>query len=148
MTGSDTLWDLSSELLQLADPSDLRQAAIGGILDALTTRPGERPEDVLLDLKLVDDERLALALAMRSGRPYESLREFTPNGRLFLYVPLPLAQNERVVPLVLVGDSLTIACAFVDADLSYLRDRFPNLVLNLVIAPRRNILAALRRVAL
>lgn len=148
MKRHDPVWELSSELLQLAGAGDMRQAALGGILDALTTRPGERPEDVLLDLKLVDDERLALAFALRSGRPYEGLRNFTPDERLFLYLPLAVAQKERLVPLILVGDSLTIACAFLDADLSYLHDRFPNLGLNLVVAPRQNILAALERVVL
>jgi len=120
--------------------------AIGGLLDTLATRPEERAEDVLLDLKLVDDESLALALAFRSGRPYQGLRDFVPDERLFLYLPLSIAIKERLVPLVLVGDSLTVASAFVDADLSYLRDRFPNLALTLVISPRREILEALRRV--
>ena len=52
-----------------------------------------------------------------------------------------------VLPLVLVDDSLVVASAFVDADLSYLRERFPNLAVALVVSPRREILEALRRVA-
>ena len=42
---------------------DLRQLGMLALLDVLSGRPGERPEDVLLDLKLVDDHALALALA-------------------------------------------------------------------------------------
>jgi hypothetical protein len=145
MTERDLLWELGPEFLG-ATADETKRAAIGGLLDTLATRPEERAEDVLLDLKLVDDESLALALAFRSGRPYQGLRDFVPDERLFLYLPLSIAIKERLVPLVLVGDSLTVASAFVDADLSYLRDRFPNLALTLVISPRREILEALRRV--
>ncbi|MGI8421519.1 MAG: hypothetical protein ACR2MU_04550, partial [Gaiellaceae bacterium] len=74
-------------------------AALAGLLDALAaTRPGERAEDVLLDLNLVDDERLALALAFRSGGLYQGLRDFAPDERLFLYLPLSIAIKERLVP--------------------------------------------------
>jgi hypothetical protein len=146
MTERDILRELGPELFGVS-ADETKRAAIGGLLDALATRPEERAEDVLLDLKLVDDETLALALAFRSGRPYQGLRDFMPDERLFLYLPLSVAMKERLLPLVLIGDSLAVASAFVDADLSYLRDRFPNLAVALVISPRREILEALRRVA-
>jgi hypothetical protein len=142
MTDGDTLGDLGADLFS----PDPRRAGVGGLLDVLAARPGERAEDVLLDLKLIDDERLALALALRGGRPFQGLRGFIPDGRLFLYLPLALAVEQRLVPLALVGDRMVLASAFLDPDLSYLQERFPALGLELVIAPRREILEALGRV--
>jgi hypothetical protein len=115
------------------------------LLGALTprTRPGERPEEVLLDLGIVSDRDFALELSLRAELPMVGLREFVPDEKLFLYLPVSVAQRERVCPLVLVGDSLKLASAYLDPDLSYVRGRFPHLELELVIAARGEILAAL-----
>ena len=115
------------------------------LLGALSprTRPGERPEEVLLDLGVVSDRDFALELALRAELPLVGLRGFVPDEKLFLYVPVTLAQRERICPLVLVGDSLKLATAYLDPDLSYVRGRFPHLELELVIAARSEILAAL-----
>ena len=59
---------------------------------------------------------------------------------------MPIAIRERVCPLVLIGDSFKLASAFLDPDLSYLERRFPNLSVDLGIAPRSEILEALNRV--
>jgi len=119
------------------------------ILDVLErrARPGERPEEALLDLGLVDDRELALELALRSGLPYGGLRGFIPDPRLFLYVPVATAVAQRVCPLVLVDDSLKLASAYLDPDLLAVRTRFPNLEVSLVIVPRNELLDALRLVA-
>lgn len=145
MSERDVLWELAPELFGVAD-EDSSRLGLGALLEVLTARPGERPEDVLLDLKLVDDTRLALALAQRSGRRYEGLRGLVPDERLFLYLPLPLALQQRLVPVLLTDDTLTIASAFLDPDLSYVQARFPNLRLALIVSPRSEILEALRRV--
>jgi type II secretion system (T2SS) protein E len=111
----------------------------------------------LLDLRLVDDRELALALAIRAGRRFEGLRGVQLDHRLFLYlplalaqreraVPLALAQRERAVPLTLAGDALTVAAASLDPDLSWVRERFPSLRIELVVSPRNEILTALDRV--
>ena len=115
------------------------------ILESLArrARPGERPEELLFDLGLLDERDMALELAARSGRPFAGLRDFVPDPRLFVYLPVPIALRERVCPLVLIGDSLKIASAFLDPDLSYLERRFPNLTVELTIAPRSEILEAL-----
>ncbi|MBA3842278.1 MAG: hypothetical protein H0X39_06615 [Actinobacteria bacterium] len=126
--------------------ADLRQLGLLALLDVLPRRPGERPEDTLLDLKLVDDRALALALAIRSGRTFAGLRHTVPDHRLFLYLPLHVAQRERIIPLSLVENRLTIACAYLDPDLSAVADRFPNLELELLVSPRVEILQALQRV--
>jgi hypothetical protein len=115
-------------------------------MDVLDHRPGERPEDVLLDLGLVDDHALALALAVRSGRPFTGLEAVALDHRLFLYVPLHVAQRERVCPLRLAEGRLTIAAAYLDPDLRHVEERFPSLDLELTVAPRREVLEALGRI--
>ena len=111
------------------------------------SRPGERPEEKLLDLCVVDERELALELSASSGRPFTGLRGFVPDPALFLYVPVATAVQERVCPLLLVGDSLKLASAYLDPDLLSVRTRFPNLELDLVVSPRSEILEALRLVA-
>lgn len=130
----------------LIEQVDVDRARLSALLDVIRSRPGERPEDVLLDLNLVDDRDLALALALHGRRRFEGLRGFDPDHRLFLYLPLHVAQRERVVPIVLVGEMLTIASAYLDPDLSSLRERFPNLGVELLISPRTEVLEALQRV--
>src|SRR4051794_38345122 len=125
---------------------DLRQAGLLALLDVLSGRPGERAEDVLLDLKLVDDHALALALALRSGRPFRGLRDVVPDHRLFLYLPLHVAQRERVCPLRLDEGRLTIASTYLDPDLSQVEQRFPSFELELVVSPRTEVLEALQRI--
>ena len=127
-------------------PPDAGADAIAKAL-ARSARPGERAEEKLLDLGVVDERELALELAAGSGRPFTGLRGFVPDPALFLYVPLALALEERVCPLLLVGDSLKIASAYLDPDLSSVRARFPNLELDLVVGARSEILAALRSVS-
>ncbi len=118
------------------------------ILESLArrARPGERAEELLFDLGLLDEHDFALELASRAGRAYAGLRDFVPDPRLFVYLPVPIAIRERVCPLVVIGDSLKLASAFLDPELSYLERRFPSLTIDLGIAPRREILAALNRV--
>lgn len=125
---------------------EARRLGLEGLLDVLATRPGERPEEVLLDLKLVDEHALALSLASRSGLTFVGLRAFVPDHRLFLYVPLHIAQRERIIPLEHDDETLTLASAYLDPDLDFLQHRFPSLALQLVISPRREIMQALQRV--
>jgi hypothetical protein len=128
---------------------DLRSQQGLALLAALErqARPGERPEELLLDLGIVSDHDFAVQLALAAKRQYVGLREFVPDERLFLYLPVSLAVSERVCPLVMVGDSLKLASAFLDPDLAYVRRRFPNLEVELVLAARGEILAALAHVA-
>lgn len=134
---------------ELAAGESLRAAGIDAVLATLArkARPGERPEDLLLDLGLLPDRDFALELARRSEREFVGLRGFLPDERLFLYLPLPLAVRERVCPLVLVGDSLKLASAFPDPGLDSVARTFPNLALDVAIAPRGEILEALEDVA-
>lgn len=137
-----------AELARAAPPPLAPGESGDAVLRALLRRSaGGRAEERLLDLGLVDERDLALELAASSGRPFNGLRGFRPDPALFLYVPLALALQERVCPLLLVGDSLKIGSAYLDPDLSSVRARFPNLELDLVVAVRSEILAALRAVS-
>jgi hypothetical protein len=115
------------------------------VFDSLArrARSGERPEELLFDLRLLDEDDFAHELAARSGLAFTGLRGFAPDPRLFAYLPLPIAMRERVCPLVLVGDSLKLASAYLDPDLSHVARRFPSLELELTVAPRNEIVAAL-----
>ena len=118
------------------------------VLESLArrARPGERPEELLLDLGLLDEHAFALEIASRTGKPFRGLRGFVPDPRLFVYLPVAIAIRERVCPLVLIGDSLKLASAFSDPDVSFLERRFSNLSVEIGIAPRSEILEALNRV--
>jgi hypothetical protein len=135
-----------------SEATDLALRALGAeaLLAALAhpARPGERVEELLLDLGVVHERAFAFELARRSGREFAGLRGFLPDERLFLYVPLAHALVERVCPLVLVGNSLKLASAYADPDLDRLGRAFPNLEVELLVAPRREILEALHSVTL
>jgi hypothetical protein len=92
-----------------------------------------------------DSSRAALDIALRNGLPYTGLREFEPDPRLFHYVPLSFAVQNHVLPLLIVGDTLKVACAAPDVDLSLLRTRFPALAVDIVIAPGPEIDRVLER---
>jgi hypothetical protein len=126
------------------DASGQDQAVLQSL--ARRARPGERPEELLFDLGLVDEHDFALEIAARSNRPFTGLRSFVPDPRLFVYLPVPIALRERVCPLVLIGDSLKVASAFLDPDLSHLERRFPTMGVELTVAPRSEILSALNAV--
>lgn len=81
----------------------------------------------------------ALRLAVSANLPYTGLRDFEPDSRLWHYVPLPYAAAQRIVPVLLVGDTLKLATDRADPDLHPLSIRFPNLTLHIVIAPTREI---------
>jgi hypothetical protein len=125
----------------------------GAVLESLArrARPGERPEELLFDLGLLKEHDFALETASHAGLPFTGLRDFVPDPRLFVYLPVPIAMRERVCPLLLMRkwrdeDSLKVVSAYLDPDLSYLEKRFPQMSIDLGIAPRTEILQALNRV--
>lgn len=92
-----------------------------------------------------DSSLTALDIALRHGLPYTGLRDFEPDVRLFHYVPLPFATQHHIVPLLIVGDTLTVASATPNPDLSLLKTRFPYLGVDIVIAPGPEIDRVLER---
>jgi hypothetical protein len=92
-----------------------------------------------------EEAREALATALDAGIGYTGLRDFVPDPKLCHYVPAALAAREKVVPVILVGDTLKVASATPDPDLSVVRSRFPYLAVDIVIAPAAEIDQALQR---
>jgi hypothetical protein len=76
-----------------------------------------------------------LELALRYGLRYSGLREVTLDARLLLYVPLDVCEREMVLPLGVSDESLELATAFPDPDLTLVQTRFPALAIELVFAP-------------
>jgi hypothetical protein len=93
----------------------------------------------------LDSSQAALDVALRHGLPYTGLREFDADQRLFHYVPLQYAVQHRILPMLIVGDTLKIASATPEPDLSLLRTRFPYLAVDIVIAPGPEIDRVLER---
>src|SRR6266496_3349336 len=93
---------------------------------------------------LMMDEQLELAL--RTNHAYTGLRGFEPDSKLFVYIPHSLARRERVIPLVLIGDTLKVAADRVDPDLSLVERRFPALTVDIVLASSRELDAVLAQI--
>jgi hypothetical protein len=91
------------------------------------------------------DRDRALEVALETNKPFTGLRDFTPDPKLFHYLPATLARTEQIVPLLLIGDALKVACARPDPDLDVINERFPALTVDIVIAPAAEIAAALER---
>ena len=87
----------------------------------------------------------ALRTALDAGLPYTGLRGFEVDPRLWRYVPLTVALTERIVPVILVGDVLTVAATRPDPDLAHLRRHFPNLQVSVAIAPAAEVDHVLHR---
>jgi len=107
-------------------------------------RPGERPEEMLIDLGLVGERELAVELSARSGLPFTGLRGVRVDAKLFMYLPFQLAQAERCCPLSLEDEVLEVASTWLEPDLDSVRRRFPQLKIKLLIAPRSEVLQAVR----
>lgn len=80
-----------------------------------------------------------LELALRHGLRYSGLREAVLDERMLLYIPLAVCERELVVPLAVAGDVLEVATAYHDPDLELLDERFPDLAVELVLAPAERI---------
>ena len=122
-----------------------RRAQLEALVEVLARHsgPGARPEDLLVDYGLVPDREVAIEVALHTGLPFRGLRGYRPDPALFTYLPFAEAIEKRICPLSLDGDTLTVASAWADPDLSSVKDRFPNLEFELMIAPREEIIDAL-----
>ena len=84
-----------------------------------------------------------LWLAVDDALPYTGLRGFNVDPLLLHYVPLGEARRLEILPLILIGDRLTIASARPDPDLSDLAAQLPKLRFEIVLAARAELLDAL-----
>jgi hypothetical protein len=81
----------------------------------------------------------ALALALRHGMRYSGLRDIELDSRLLLYVPLDVCERETILPLSVSEELLQVATASPDPDLEIVQGRFPELEIELVLAPMERI---------
>ena len=81
----------------------------------------------------------ALALALRYGMRYSGLRDIELDSRLLLYVPLDVCERETILPLSVSKECLQVATATHDPDLAIVQGRFPELAIELVLAPMERI---------
>ena len=84
-------------------------------------------------------------MALQHGLAYTGLRDFEPDPRLWHYIPVSFAVSNRVVPMLVVGDTLKVASAEPNPDLTQLKTRFPALAVDIVIAPAPEIDRVLER---
>jgi hypothetical protein len=87
----------------------------------------------------------AVRIAFEAGLPYSGLRDFQPDARLWAAVGLDRARRQRLVPLLVIGGRLQVACARPDPDLAELESAFDGV--DVVIAPAAEIDAALAQAA-
>lgn len=73
--------------------------------------------------------------AAAAGLPFTDLQGFAADRRMFHYLPLRDAVELRVLPMTVIGDRLQVAAAGVAPDLSALRRHYPNLQVDVVVAP-------------
>jgi hypothetical protein len=73
--------------------------------------------------------------AANAGLPFTALDGFVADPRMFHYLPLRAALELRVLPMTLIGDRLQVAAATATPDLVALRRHYPNLQVDLVVAP-------------
>jgi type II secretion system (T2SS) protein E len=115
-------------------------------MDAITSRaehdwtddtrpPAAERRDVLRDPGAVEPSQPAAAWAPA---------RLEIDYRLFSYIPLELAWRETILPIRLDGDTLTVAAADTDPDLSETAACFPGLALELVVEPAQAIRETLR----
>ena len=114
----------------------MRKPLISLVSDQAASKP---PGSAVAATDLAELE--ALTVAVHHGLPFAGLRDLQLDESLLLYLPLATAARELVVPLVLIGDRLTIASATPSPPLDEVRTRFPNLALDIVISSEKEILA-------
>jgi hypothetical protein len=98
------------------------------------TRPDEPDTSFVPDATAITPPH-PLELALRSGLRYSALRDVVLDARLLLYVALELCERETVLPISVGDDVLEIATARPDPDLGIVEARFPELEIELVLAP-------------
>jgi general secretion pathway protein E len=75
-------------------------------------KPGQEIADVLVDMGALEPQRLARALAQEYQLPFQShIDEHLVESELISKVPINYAKKNRVLPLKVDGDAITVAIA-------------------------------------
>ncbi|WP_354699412.1 hypothetical protein DSM112329_05128 [Paraconexibacter sp. AEG42_29] len=78
-------------------------------------------------------------LPSAGGHKSTTLQDFEADPRMWHYLPLHEALEQRVVPMTIIGNRLQVASATPDPDLAVLHRHFPALQIDVVIAPANEI---------
>ena len=73
-------------------------------------RRGLSLRDAVVQMKLVDAEVAAEALAMELGLPYVDLEQLTPDDSILAKIPRGVARRNTILPLFVDDDMLLVAC--------------------------------------
>ena len=73
-------------------------------------RRGLSLRDALVQMKLVDAETAAEALALELGFPYVDLEQLTPDDSILAKIPRNVARRNTILPLFVDDDMLLVAC--------------------------------------
>jgi hypothetical protein len=73
-------------------------------------RRGLSIRDAVVQMKLVDAETAAEALAMELGLPYVDLEQLTPDDSILAKIPRNVARRNTILPLFVDDDMLLVAC--------------------------------------
>ena len=73
-------------------------------------RRGLSLRDAVVQMKLVDAETAAEALAIELGLPYVDLEQLTPDDSILAKIPRNVARRNTILPLFVDDDTLLVAC--------------------------------------
>ncbi len=78
--------------------------------EEFASRRGLSIRDAVVQMKLVDAETAAEALAMELGLPYVDLEQLTPDDSILAKIPRNVARRNTMLPLFVDDDMLLVAC--------------------------------------
>ena len=78
--------------------------------EEFASRRGLSIRDAVVQMKLVDAETAAEALAMELGLPYVDLEQLTPDDSILAKIPRNVARRNTILPLFVDDDMLLVAC--------------------------------------
>ncbi len=113
-----------------------------------TAKNGNIPlERALVKLKYIDDDQLAKAIAAQYDLPYVQINSLSIDPLLSRYISSVYAQKHLLVPISMIGKTLTIAMAkpLKQHELRQLEDSIRHRIIS-VITSETNVIAALKAV--
>jgi len=78
-----------------------------GALQAQKTKGGFIGE-ILVNMGLLDDRDIVVALVIQCGLPYIAVNKYTIDPQIVHLIPLEVAQKEKVIALDRIGDILSV----------------------------------------
>ncbi|MCA8984483.1 MAG: hypothetical protein R3C12_16045 [Planctomycetaceae bacterium] len=93
----------------LADRGEISKGQIREI-EEFADRRGLSHRDAVVQMKLVNEDKAAMALAEELGRPFVDLDSILPDDRVLDMVPRNVVKRNSILPLFIDEDVVLIAC--------------------------------------